>query len=80
MKNKREKADIISVLVFFALILLVFRGCPTDSTDVSKWNRSGMALYIDNRTGCHYLEAGMIGGITPRLDKNGEHICDGAED
>jgi len=68
----------LTVLVaYLALILLT----PTDSTDASKWGRSGMVLRIDNLTGCHYLEtAGALGiftSVTPRLDKNGDQICTG---
>jgi len=68
----------LTVLVaYLALILLT----PTDSTDASKWGRSGMVLRIDNLTGCHYLETkGFLGistAITPRLDKSGTQICIG---
>ena len=37
--------------------------------------RSGMTLYTDYGTGCQYLQAGL-GGLTPRLDKEGNHVCD----
>lgn len=43
-----------------------------DATDGEQ--RSGMALRTDAETGCQYLE-GTNGGITPRLNSNGEHIC-----
>lgn len=46
------------------------RMTPEDTT------ASGIHLRIDARTGCHYLE-GDDGGITPRLNSNGNHICDG---
>jgi hypothetical protein len=46
------------------------RMTPEDTT------ASGMHLRIDARTGCHYLEV-TDGGITPRLDSDGRHICDG---
>lgn len=32
-------------------------------------------IRIDKTTGCHYL-SNYNGGITPRLDANGVHICD----
>ena len=65
----------------FGLILgwIIFspnRG-PRDSTDTPD-NRSGMALYIDAKTGCHYLGDGR-GGLIPRLDSNGNHVCVGFE-
>lgn len=48
---------------------------PHDDTDPVD-GRSGMRLFIDNKTGCHYLGGGL-GGITPRLDQEGRHICEG---
>lgn len=45
-----------------------------DSTDGEE--RSGMALHVDAKTGCHYL-ASKHGGITPRLSKEGIHFCNG---
>lgn len=35
---------------------------------------SGLAVLIDNKTGCQYL-ASREGGVTPRLDKKGKHMC-----
>jgi len=63
----------ISTLVVIIVIIVLFN--KTDDTDVSKLKKSGMRLMIDNGTGCHYLGA-PEGGITPRLDKDGNHICD----
>ena len=68
----------ISIILIFLAMLLYTSFSSTDSTDVSKFNRSGIRLYIDNLTGCHYL-APLFGGLTPRLDKNGNHICTGKE-
>ena len=47
---------------------------PTDSTDGSWSKRSGISLHIDHETGCHYLGT-LFGALTPRLDRDGEHIC-----
>lgn len=44
----------------------------TDDTD-AQHERSGMRLLIDHGTGCQYLQKG---GITPRLDETGKHICE----
>lgn len=46
-----------------------------DTDDKLSGERSGMALHIDNRTGCHYL-ASSAGSLTPRLDKSGRQICE----
>lgn len=45
-----------------------------DSTDGEA--RSGMRLHTDALTGCQYL-SNPQGGITPRLNQNGQHLCDG---
>lgn len=50
---------------------------PRDSTD-SNSTRSGLDLHVDAKTGCHYLSTAR-GGITPRYDRNGTHICTGPE-
>lgn len=45
-----------------------------DSTDGE--TRSGMGMHTDALTGCQYLSTPR-GGITPRLNQDGQHICDG---
>jgi hypothetical protein len=50
----------------------------TDSTDDGVFDRSGMSLRIDHQTGCHYL-GGAGGGLTPRLNKDGTHVCTGKD-
>lgn len=42
-----------------------------DSTDGEE--RSGLGLHTDAMTGCQYLS--RSGGLTPRLDAKGNHIC-----
>ena len=44
-----------------------------DTDDRQNKERSGMNLYIDNKTGCEYLGV-PIGSITPRLDRNGDQL------
>jgi hypothetical protein len=61
------------LVLFFATSTILEACAPKDSTD-SEESRSGMALHIDNLTGCHYLGK-SIGGLTPRLDKEGKQIC-----
>lgn len=60
--------------IFCFLLMLSFLFNPMDSTDKSYWNRSGLSLYTDHKTGLQYLKAGMLGGITPRMDANGQHM------
>lgn len=47
-------------------------GYGRDATDGKE--RSGLGLRTDAGTGCQYLVSPW-GGITPRLDKDGNHIC-----
>lgn len=45
-----------------------------DDTDPAN-GRSDMRILTDHKTGCQYL-AGSRGGLTPRLDQNGNHMCE----
>ena len=50
-------------------------GChSTDDTDDPNGKHSGMMLYTDHRTGCQYVGT-VLGGITPRLDRDGKPVC-----
>lgn len=63
----------------FLVIVLVGRCTPHDTTD-PPGGRSGLGLRVDYRTGCHYLTTYSLVGetsITPRLDRNGRHVCTG---
>lgn len=46
---------------------------PKDDTD-PEIGRSNLRVLTDHRTGCQYLQA-QGGGLTPRLDADGHHIC-----
>ena len=67
-----------ALLIFVAVTVLAtgrnMLGMGTDETDAGGGQRSGVTLRIDHGTGCHYLET-TGGGITPRLDPAGDHIC-----
>lgn len=64
-------------LIWFSFIWLIALITPlywlqsADETD-SPDKRSGVRLITDYGTGCQYLQRG---GITPRLDADGNHIC-----
>ena len=45
-----------------------------DTDDIESKTRSGVELIIDYGTRCQYL-AYPRGGITPRLNQQGEHVC-----
>lgn len=62
-----------TLAVLFALILFVGLSRPNglgpDDTDGK--NRSGLMLYVDNKTGVQYVGT-ALGGLTVRLDENGK--------
>lgn len=68
-------------LIFFIIIIVVlgfgflFIIIPADDSDISAFDRSEIKVSIDAMTGCHYLSA-SFGGVTPRLDSDGKHICE----
>lgn len=64
-------AVLIGVALLSALPFLKDDFDPTNG-------RSGLKIYTDHRTGCQYIGAGS-GGLTPRLDANGKHICEGKD-
>ena len=61
------------IFLYWAVMVLL----PRDTTD-PPGGRSGISLYVDSLTGCHYLGT-LFGGLTPRLDAEGEQICTGQE-
>lgn len=63
-------------LASIGMLILILNQESYDSTDnVTMKERSGLRLYTDHRTGCQYIGT-FMGAVTPRLDKNGKHICD----
>lgn len=60
-------------LLFLFLIIQWAFALGKDATDPPH-GRSGMRLHTDHETGCQYLSRG---GLTPRLDRDGKHICGG---
>lgn len=69
-------ATIVGLVVFIVQSSVQPRPAqPRDSTDPASGPRSGMAVRVDELTGCQYL-AVYRGGITPRLDASGRPICD----
>jgi hypothetical protein len=63
-------------LVFLLILVLDFFKVGWDSTDGE--SRSGLDLHTDNLTGCQYLSSPR-GGLVPRVDKEGTHICNWQE-
>lgn len=61
------------VLGLWLLSLWPWASLERDDTDPPN-GRSGMHLYRDHATGCEYV-GGKNGGITPRIDNQGHHMC-----
>ena len=59
--------------VFLVFLLVTSCSSGKDDTDPPE-GHSGLSLHTDQLTGCQYL-AKPFGGITPRLDAKGNHIC-----
>lgn len=73
----------ISILVLSGAIILcgyfvatkfTYTYNTTDSKE--SFERSGLTIHVDNRTGCHYLLSSS-GSLIKRTDKNDNHICEG---
>lgn len=76
--NDSTRSRLLPLAVTVAILMFIGHVVtPKDDTDPKPfWSRSGLGLYIDARTGCHYVKAGYFGGTTPRLDANGKQICE----
>lgn len=64
---------LFNLLIALFIVLFVFNLFhKVDDSDVSRWNRSGLRIHTDNKTGIQYLSDGK-GGLIPRLtDVRGE--------
>lgn len=66
-----------AIFILCAVILLITTAFNlfdygTDDTDYSGFNRSGMSLHTDAKTGLQYLSKN--GALIPRLNKNGQQM------
>lgn len=59
---------LIILSIAITLIRNVFR-IDVDSTDKDTWNRSGLKIYVDSKTGIQYLSTSQ-GGLFPRVNVN----------
>ena len=65
---------VMTTVCVILLSIYLFTTPARDATDPPN-GRSNLHLLVDHETGCHYLRA-KGGGITPRLNANGKHICE----
>ena len=64
-----------TIAIILLIIVYVFTPMPYDSTDSKELKeRSGMSLYIDYETGNQYIQCGLFGQATLRLDKDGQPL------
>lgn len=67
--------DLIDIFFVVLIIGAVIKGWNYDSTDnAAAKERSGMGILVDHKTGIQYVTTGFygfLGGITPRLKKDG---------
>ena len=66
-------------LITLGIILIIAWGIqyliPYDDTDNKlQKKRSGLSLYVDNRTGLHYIKGRIFGTIIPRLNAEEKQI------
>ena len=68
--------DFAAFMLVLILLCNMFHGgfLSRDDTDDPSGSRSGLIVYTDHRTGCQYVGT-VLGGITPRLDKDGKPVC-----
>ena len=72
---KEIKKDLLRLCVIILLLQFAWVVLPVGRDDTDGESRSGLRLRTDARTGCQYLES-TGGGLTPRLDRNGKHVCE----
>lgn len=74
----RYALKLLAIGGFLAALLYTCQSLvlPYDSTD-GEGQRSGMSLHTDALTGCQYLSR-LLGGLTPRLDRSGQQVCQDA--
>jgi hypothetical protein len=69
-----KRIGVFSVVWLVAYSVIDLATPYDDTDDIENGKRSGMRLFTDNLTGCQYLQAGLFGGMSPRYDREGNHI------
>ena len=65
------------LVIMFCIIQAITLLSPTDNSDKSRLNRSGLIIHTDALTGCQYLSKN--GNLVPRLDAQGKQVCEVAK-
>ncbi len=72
-----------SALYLTAIVLVILLGFkiynydrPYDDSDWPELElRSGLTVYVDYGTGCHWLRGSIFGTLVPRLNGLGNQVC-----
>ncbi len=78
MVSQRKIIRFVFIVVCAGLLATIMvDSLRVDQNDTDGENeRSGLQLYFDHGTGCQYVGT-PEGGLTPRMDHRGEHVCRG---
>lgn len=64
------------------LLLLLIVGCggsndnkEPPTREYKTYDNFLVALWVDPETNCEYIGGASSAALTPRLDRNGKHIC-----
>jgi hypothetical protein len=68
----RSLAGVVAAWIVITLVCN-FIGVGVDDSDAGPWQRSGVSIITDHKTGLQYLST-WTGGITPRVDADGRQV------
>ena len=84
VRRPKSIATVASYFLLIAVVIMIALGVYTLATyerpyDGTDWpeleKRSGLTLYIDHGTGCHWIKAGLFGTLRPRMNFAMKHVC-----
>lgn len=61
--------------ILAVLIMMHWASAPNHDTTDAPDIHSGLRVYTDHATGVQYVST-MLGGVTPRIDRNGKPFMD----
>lgn len=77
--KKDLKQVMIVSLCAAAVIVTVIGTFWSVEREEARFKTVSLAVMIDKATGCHYLRVQDQSHITPRLDRDGRHVCEYTE-
>ena len=71
---KKDLKYYANLFIIFFLIAIAYQYFITkDNTDKDSYNKSGLKLHTDYKTGLQYLSS-QHGGLIPRINIDGKHM------